>query len=719
MGAIKYANGSSSGGKGALESNGSHANGSRSGAIVSSPSRLTEKRAALPPTFFGHDREEVTRILIQGLHELGYDGAATTLSRESGYELEGPVVAAFRAAVLAGEWAEAEALLFGVQRYGNADGDGGGGGLGGEGWPTGEVNIGFSKNRGKGIYVGDGAGAGSWPGYQHQQGGLPLAEAANKNEMLFWLRQQKYLELLERRDLDAALAVLRQELQPFAQATHDVGRLHQLSSLIMCASADDVRYQAQWTGAEGDSRAQLLSALSRYISPSVMIPEHRLAILLDQVKGGWISNCLYHNTSTSPSLYVDHMCDPDEFPLQTILELRDHTDEVWFLAFSNNGDYLATTSKDHTICIYETRSYKLVQRLEDHESGVCYVAWSPDDSKLISCAQARDNSARVWDVRTGRCILLLSSFTYPVTSAAWAPSGETFVIGSQDADAALCVWNLDGDKVFPWREDGLRVHDVAMTPDGSRLVVLLETRILVFDLASKDKLADFALDNVKLTSVNVSRNGRYMLVSMNDNKIRLMEIETGEVVQTYDGHRQTQFIIRSAFGGADENFIVSGSEDSRVYVWRTNGPLVTALDAHKPGCVNAVAWHPTDPRVFASAGDDSRVRMYVTFFFSSSYCLFCCESCLVWDFSLKRVLLFLCYAPIAIFLSCSLYSISQYSPSSLVLWNFPSVLLALVCLWAFLIRAPNFADAFGIRTSSYETVPVLDLSSIYLASITL
>jgi len=49
--------------------------------------------------------------------------------------------------------------------------------------------------------------------------------------------------------------------------------------------------------------------------------------------------------------------------------------------------------------------------------------------------------------------------------------------------------------------------------------------------------------------------------------------------------------------------------DSKVYIWRTNGHLVEALDAHH-GCVNAVAWHPKDPRVFASAGDDHKVRMY-------------------------------------------------------------------------------------------------------------
>jgi WD repeat-containing protein 26 len=130
-----------------------------------------------------------------------------------------------------------------------------------------------------------------------------------------------------------------------------------------------------------------------------MIPEHRLAILLDHVKSSWVSNCLYHNTSESPSLYIDHTCDPKNFPRNTVLELRNHTDEVWFLKYSHDGTKLATASRDKTIMIYDTTTYKLLHTLNEHDGGVCFVAWSPDDTKLISCTQAQDNCARLWDVR--------------------------------------------------------------------------------------------------------------------------------------------------------------------------------------------------------------------------------------------------------------------------------------------------------------------------------
>jgi WD40 repeat protein len=557
-----------------------------------------------------HSREEVTRILIQGLSDMGYHESAKMLSRESGFELEGPTVAAFRQAVLSGEWAEAEALLFGSDSF----------------------------DAGGGVSIPGAAGAKSIDStLKHYRGytqGLTLTDGANKDQMLFWLRQQKYLELLEKRDISRALAVLRWELRPLR---HDVEQLHALSSLVMCASAEDVKSQARWDGAEGASRSQLLSELSRCISASVMIPEHRLAELLHEVKAGWIQKCMVHNTDESPSLYVNHECDPENFPTDLSLVLHDHTDEVWYLSFSHDGMKLATASKDQTVIIYELPSFKLLHSLPHEEAGVCYVAWSPDDSKLITCTREGDNTARIWDMNTGSAISSLSHFQYPVTAAAWAPDGESFVIGSQDPAHALSVWSNDDEMIYKWKEDRLRVYDLALSPDGRRLVVLADTRILVFDFITREKLADYRGDNIRMTSVSISKDSRTMLVGMNPDRLQMMDIETGQIIQEYQGQSQKTYMIRSEFGGANENFIISGSEgqpkpkcclpfyswkaanghlDSRSYIWRATGttgapgPLIATLEGHRPGCVNAVTWHPKDPGIIASAGDDNRVRMY-------------------------------------------------------------------------------------------------------------
>lgn len=551
------------------EANGYHANGNAAGAVA----------ARNKEPFFGHDREEVTRILLQSLSDLGYQGAAQQLSRESGYELEIPSVAAFRNAVLNGEWEEAESLLFGSATE-ELDG----------GVPVGNGHSTTSPSRRK-----DGRlSASSQNGFSRN--GLPLAEGANNTWLKFLLRQQKYLELLEERDLNAALIVLRTELTPLKT---DVGRLHFLSSLVMCPSAYDLRTQADWDGVSGQSRNTLLSEISKSISPSVMIPEHRLATLLSVVQEEQILGCRYHNTTIQPSLYTDHACSSDDFPLHTHHELKNHSDEVWFLEFSHDGSLLATAGKDGLVCVYDTVRWRLKHEFREHERsplasgsnssagagdnrGVCFVAFSPNDQYLISCSQ--NNEFVVVDVQNGQRVAVADHFDYPVTTAAWLPDSETFVVGTQGSQRPLGLYSLRSsssssavvrnNEIHSWRDppwnpslkeqhNSFRITDCAVNTEGTRMVATtIDNRIMLYSLEPSMryfKIAEWPMED-KLTSINFSADSELMLVNMNEGRVIALDSETGEPVQTYEGASQKDFVIRSAFGGAGQGFVISGSE---------------------------------------------------------------------------------------------------------------------------------------------------------------
>ncbi|KAI1390950.1 WD domain-containing protein [Hypoxylon trugodes] len=538
----------------------SHQRPAAPGAANGTGKSVNGSRAKVLETYLGHDREEVTRLLIQALSDMGYQSAAQSVSQESGYELESPMVAAFRNAILKGDWSQAEELLAGAaSSSGDRNGENG--------------------------------------------NGLVLANGADRQIMRFWIRQQKFLELLEQHETARALHTLRTELTPLYQ---DTQKLHFLSSLLMCQKAEDLKSKAEWDGAHGESRHILLSQLSKCISPSVMLPEHRLAILLHQVKANQIGGCLWHSSATSPSLYADHVCDRRRFPTENVTELDEHDDQVWQIMFSHDGRKLASCGQGKQVIIWDVPTFKPLHVLKDHESGVGNVAWSWDDSMLVTCCQ--DRHARLWDVNTGTCLRKLERCQEPVTSCVWAADSQTFVTGALDKSDSLVQWNLSGERIYDWNNQH-RVEGLAISPDGHWLVASDGgSNIHVYNFITRELEYQMNLQ-VKVTSITISQNSRHLLVNQSTGIAQLIDLVLREPVQSYTGFTSENFMIRSTFGGADESFVISGSEDGSINIWhKTSAQLVEKLNGHIPGC-NSVSWSPTDPCLFASCGDDGKIKM--------------------------------------------------------------------------------------------------------------
>jgi len=460
-----------------------------------------------------------------------------------------------------------------------------------------------------------------------------------------------------------ALHVLRNELAPLhadpellqplsrfvVSALLHICRWLIMSSLIMCTDATDLRQKAGWDGAHGSSRRKLLVDLQSYIPSSLMIPPRRFVTLLDQARLHQISQCIYHNAPLTPqhfSLYADHTCDTDLFPHITTTILKVHTDEVWSLEWSHNGKFLASASKDKSVIIWSVGpnlnpDISLHLHLQDHEYSVGCLAWSFDDTILLSSCE---QYIKMWNTESGALIRTIDeAHTEPVSALAWVPDGSGFISASQDRKIHL--WGPDGKQRDSWGITATRIIDLAVTPDFTRLVAIGESireptspsqrndvgaasaarnnnnngastaqkpeyLMIVYDLTTKQPELSVLLKG-QLTSVKISSNSQYALVNHAPDEIHLWDLFTGRLARKYIGQRQGQHIIRSCFGGVDGNFVVSGSEDGNVYVWhRDRAILLDVLTGHGSGSVNSVAWNPRNTRMFASCSDDCTIRLW-------------------------------------------------------------------------------------------------------------
>ncbi|KAH6583152.1 hypothetical protein BASA60_001622 [Batrachochytrium salamandrivorans] len=356
----------------------------------------------------------------------------------------------------------------------------------------------------------------------------------------FLVKQQKYLEFLEIRDAKRALSVLRNELSPLAVSRDQI---HKLSSYMMCSSSEELYQKSNWNGISGNSREQLLDALQEHISPSMMIPTKRLNILMDQAIQLQVSQCLYHNPLHEHiSLYANHMCDRNAFPITTTHILEEHTDEVWFLAYSPDGTMLASASKDARAIIWDANSLTARFILEEHSEAVSFLSWRPDSTMLLTASN--DHKLKLWGSKTGVCILTFARHTEPVTSCAWLPNGERFVSGSLDKN--IYLWNLAGDVLCKWT--GVRIMDLAISIDGHTLIASSNSTIRLYDLDLFHEIGTLQ-ENDSITSVYVASDGKHLLVNLSVQEIHLWSLEHRRLVRKYVGQKQGRFVIRSCFGG--------------------------------------------------------------------------------------------------------------------------------------------------------------------------
>ncbi len=107
-----------------------------------------------------------------------------------------------------------------------------------------------------------------------------------------------------------------------------------------------------------------------------------------------------------------------------------------------------------------------------------------------------------------------------------------------------------------------------------------------------------------ITSVHQTRDGNAVLVSTLDSTIRLMDKGNGNLLQSYKGHTNKDYRIRSCLGMGDA-YVISGSEDGQIYVWDLlSGRVVKKLQAHEGKVASMVSFNDGRGKEWVSAGVD-------------------------------------------------------------------------------------------------------------------
>ncbi|HEY9597854.1 MAG TPA: WD40 repeat domain-containing protein, partial [Cyanophyceae cyanobacterium] len=164
---------------------------------------------------------------------------------------------------------------------------------------------------------------------------------------------------------------------------------------------------------------------------------------------------------------------------EEVRTLEGHSEAVFCLAISSDGQILASGSSDNTIKIWNYQTGEILQTISDFESEILSMVISPDNQTLISGSGLLDGKIKIWNLKTGeliqtfpiagRSLLSLGQPLVSIESLAINPQGTLLVSGG--SDNKIRIWDLSTGKLIrtlyghsDW------VKAVTISPDGQTLV---------------------------------------------------------------------------------------------------------------------------------------------------------------------------------------------------------------------------------------------------------
>jgi WD40 repeat protein len=188
------------------------------------------------------------------------------------------------------------------------------------------------------------------------------------------------------------------------------------------------------------------------------------------------------------------------------------------LAFSPDGLTLASTSADGVVRVFDVETRTIRGRAALNSPWKAPIAFSPDGRFLAVPDSERVVAAL--DATTGGVARRFSGAVDGVQAIAWSPDGERFA--AVDAAGSATTWRARTASLDRhWLAHDGPAGSVAFAPDGRTLATSGRDGIVVWDVASGERLARFPGGDEWPACVAFSPDGRVLAAGDDDGTVTL------------------------------------------------------------------------------------------------------------------------------------------------------------------------------------------------------